>query len=226
MSMIIDWIRFILTNTSEAKRFKIYGKGRRFKLWKHLVHHRKKRMKKGGRKVKHYAQLASAVPIDDRPEYINTRTRIGDFESDNMEGKRSDKTSVSVSVDRTSRKVYIKKLNDHKALTKAKAIIQDLESTIACSITVDRGPENARHDTIEQQTGVVTYACNPYHSWVKGTVENTIGRVRRKIPKGTSVDSIQQYELTTIERWMNSTPRKCLGFLTPDEYHEKMQTTS
>ncbi|MDP2670707.1 MAG: IS30 family transposase [bacterium] len=204
----------------------IYGKGKHFKLWKYLIHHRKKRMKKDGRKVQKYARLTHAVPIDNRPEEINNRVRLGDYESDNMEGVKSDKTAVSITVDRASRKVNIKKLRDLTALTKATVLIDQFKKDGAHTMTVDRGSENSRHDKVEQQTGIITYACNPYHSWEKGTVENTVGRVRRKIPKGTSVDPIRQKTLTTIEHWMNNTPRKCLGFLTPNEFHENMQSTS
>lgn len=204
----------------------IYGKGKRFKLWKYLTNHRKKRMKHQGRKVHKYARLTHAIPIDDRPEYISNRVRLGDYESDNMEGVKSDKTAVSITVDRTSRKTSIRKLKDLKADTKATVLIDQFIKDGAHTMTVDRGSENSRHDTVEQQTGVITYACNPYHSWEKGTVENTVGRIRRKIPKGTSVDPITQRQLSAIEKWMNATPRKCLGFLTPKEFHENIQSTS
>jgi transposase, IS30 family len=205
----------------------IYGvKQKRMKLWKHLRRHRKKRMKKNGRKVAKYARLATAIPIGERPDTINKRKRIGDWETDNMEGKRSDKTAVSVTVDRMSRRVCLKKLIDHKASTKASVLIDQFTTDTARSMTVDRGPENSNHDEVSQGTGIATYACEPYHSWEKGTVENTIGRLRWRIPKGTSVDPITQQQLSAIEKWMNATPRKCLQYLTPNEFHEKIQSTS
>ena len=70
------------------------------------------------------------------------------------------------------------------------------------------------------------YACDPYHSWEKGTVENTIGRVRRFLPKGKSVDGVSQRKLDRIEETMNNTPRKCLAYLTPNEYLEKILAAS
>jgi len=72
-------------------------------------------MKKDGRKAHVYAKLASALPIAVRPYTANNLTELGHFETDNMEGKKSDNTGVSVSVDRMSRITRLRKLADHKA---------------------------------------------------------------------------------------------------------------
>ena len=63
------------------------------------------------------------------------------------------------------------------------------------------------------------FFCHAYHSWEKGTVENTNGRIRRTIPKGVSMDNISKGQIKELEYRLNSTPRKCLGYLTP---YEKM----
>jgi len=91
---------------------------------------------------------------------------------------------------------------------------------------MDRGPENAGYREIQKKLGITIYACNPYHSWEKGTVENTIRRLRRFVPKGRSVDSITQKQLNILEDVFNNTPRKVLGFLTPNEYYERIQSAS
>lgn len=205
----------------------IYGKKQvRMKLWKYLRLHRKRRMSKNGRKVKLYARLATAIPIGERPVEINERARAGDWESDNMEGKGSDTSSVSVTVNRKTRVTRIRKLADHTAAAKAEVLIVQFHQEEADSLTVDRGPENSDHERITQETQVVVYACEPYHSWEKGTVENTIGRIRWVLPKGKSVDTVTQEQLTTIEEWMNNTPRKCLGFLTPNEFRDTIHSVS
>jgi transposase, IS30 family len=208
----------------------VYGwKQRRMKLWNNLILHRKRRMKKYGRKVKAFGRLNDAISIIQRPEIINKRLRLGDWETDNMEGKRSDNSSISVTVDRMTRVTRIRKLADHTATTKEKVVTRQIKQEIKSarnSLTVDRGVENSNYKNITNNTGMPVYACNPYHSWEKGTVENTIGRVRRFIPKGNSVDGISQKDLDLIEKIMNSTPRKVLGYLTPYEYFEKIQNTS
>jgi len=84
-------------------------------------------------------------------------------------------------------------------------------------MTVDNGSENADHKQITQSLGMDVYFCHAYHSWEKGTNENTNGRVRRYIPKGVSIDAIDEKTIQLIEWQLNTTPRKCLGFRTPYE---------
>lgn len=208
----------------------VYGKKqRRMKLWEHLILHRRKRMKKNGRKVKAYGRLSEAISIKERPSIITARVKPGDWETDNMEGKRSDDTAVSVTVDRMTRITRLWKLIDHTAATKAEALLVQLkheEPLLRGSVTCDRGPENSNHTEITNIHHMPVYACDPYHSWEKGTVENTVGRVRRYIPKGNSVDGVTQKKLNRIEETMNNTPRKCLSYLTPNEYLEKILIAS
>lgn len=198
---------------------------KREKLWKYLKLHRKKRMKVNGRKVKGYTKLSEAIPVSERHESINNRTELGHWETDNMEGKRSDKTSISITVERITRKVRLGKLNGHLAKVKTDMVVSQLSSEdrgFVKSITMDRGPENSGYLKIAKSLGVDIYGCTPYHSWEKGSVENMIGRLRRYIPKGESVDDITQAYLSLLEKKFNNTPRKCLGFLTPNEYYERI----
>jgi IS30 family transposase len=66
--------------------------------------------------------------------------------------------------------------------------------------------------------GISPLFCNPYHSWEKGTVENTIGIVRQYFPKGMDLSKVTQEELNIVERELNNRPRKKLGFYTPAEF--------
>lgn len=208
----------------------VYGKKqRRMKLWEYLVLHRRKRMIKNGRKIQAYGRLSEAISIKDRPSFITARERPGDWETDNMEGKRSDVTSISATVDRMTRITRLWKLADHTARSKAEALIIQMRQEnplLRGSVTCDRGPENSNHADITDMYRMPVYACDPYHSWEKGTVENTIGRLRRFIPKGRSIDGVSQKKLDRIEKTMNDTPRKCLAYLTPNEYLEKILIAS
>jgi IS30 family transposase len=201
---------------------------KRDKLWKYLELHRRKRMKKNGRKVKEYSKLTEAIPIQERPEIINNRLEPGHWETDNLEGKRSDKSAISVTVERVMRKTKLSKLSSHTAQVKTKAVIQNLNQErkindiFVKSITFDRGPENSGYKEIGEKLKVQTYACNPYHSWEKGTVENMNKRIRRFIPKGISVEEITQDYLTLLEDKLNNTPRKVLNYLTPNEFQKKL----
>ena len=205
----------------------IYGrKQATMKLWTLLRRHRRKRMRKDGRKVKGYTKLATAIHIKDRPQEINERKTLGHWETDNMEGKRSDKTAVSVTVERVTRITRLRKLENHKAATKTAVLIPQLTADNGKTVTMDRGPENSDYETIGREAKVLIYGCEPYHSWEKGTVENTVGRVRWFVPKGSSVDGVSQKKLDEIEDWMNNTPMKILGFLTPNEFLAKIQSSS
>ena len=90
------------------------------------------------------------------------------------------------------------------------------------SLTSDRGPENSDTGQFTIKTGMPHFLCTAYHSWERGTDENTIGRLRFFIPKGTSVDSFTQSDLTRYEDIMNNTPRKALLWLTPNEVYRML----
>lgn len=203
---------------------------KREKLWKYLLLHRKKRMKKDGRKVKTgYSKLTEAILVSERPDHINKRLELGHWETDNMEGVRSDRSSISVTTERVTRIVRLSKLSGHGALVKTKALVSNLSTEddgFVKSVTMDRGPENSGYRKVRDTLDIDIYGCAPYHSWEKGTVENTIKRLRKYIPKGTSIKDIDQLYLTLLENRFNNTPRKILGFLTPNEYYERIHSAS
>jgi IS30 family transposase len=220
----------ILTIDDETIYRYIYAKRqRRMKLWVHLRHHRKRRMKHHGRKVKGCGRLPTALPIEERPVGANTRVEEGHWETDNVGTIKTDKTGISATVERKSRVIRLRKLADLKAVTKRKVLTAQMKQEnkkFQKSVTIDRGPENSEHEEFTNETHMPVYACNPYHSWEKGTVENTIGRFRFFIPKGKSIDTLTQQQLTRIEEIMNNTPRKCLSYLTPNEVYAKIQNGS
>lgn len=211
----------------------IHGKGKRFKLWKHLVRGHKKRRVKSGRKVqseKLQSKIPNAVSIDLRLKRANERSQAGHFETDLMEGKRSQKTSISFLVDRKTRYVSLGKVKNKTALEKQKVLTSQLKtleslkktnSPIARSVTTDNGSENTKHQEVSKSTGIKFYFCHPYHSWEKGTVENMIGRVRRYIPKGSDIHNLTDDQVQWVENKLNNTPRKVLGFKTPNEVMEQ-----
>ena len=85
------------------------------------------------------------------------------------------------------------------------------------TITFDNGIENMEHELLTKYVSCQTYFAHPYHSWEKGTVENTIGLIREFIPKGTDLTTVKQKDLKTIALMLNDRPRKRLGFKTPSE---------
>jgi len=188
-------------------------------LFQYLTLHRRKRMRKNGRKVKNQ-KFVNVLKIDQRPISINSRKTIGHWETDNMEGQKSDSVSVSTTVERKTRFTVLSKLNGHGSVVKTKAIIDrlsQLPTPLVKTITTDRGPENHGYQEIMDTLSTKVYFCNPYHSWEKGTVENTNGRIRRFLPKGKTLENLTESYLKRVENQMNNTPRKCLKFRTPNE---------
>ena len=198
-------------------RYIYHPHNKQYKLWQCLPHARKKRMKKAGRTVKRDSKLLGVISIDLRPDEVSERVTTGHWETDNIIGKVKDKTALSTTVERVTRYTIVSKLADRSATTKAKTVKSRLKafpSDLRRSLTVDNGSENAKFTTL---TKLPIYACHAYHSWEKGTNENTNGRIRRVIPKGISIDSISEETIAALEYHLNHTPRKCLGYLKPYE---------
>lgn len=211
----------------------IHGKGKRHRLWRYLEQRHKRRRIKTGRcvqKGKSQSKIPSAISIDMRLKRANNRSQAGHFETDLMEGKRSQKTALSVTVDRKTRHTFLGKVKNKTSEEKQKVLtfqlkqLQSLEKSdkpIVRSITADNGSENTNHGEISKDLGVRFYFCHPYHSWEKGTVENTIKRVRRYIPKGTSIRKLTNSQILWVENRINNRPMKCLNFQTPNEVMEQ-----
>lgn len=192
---------------------------RREKLWQYLPLARKKRMKKLGRRVRRDGKISEAVSIDFRPVLVAERTTPGHWETDNLIGRQTDESALSVTVERLTR-ITMLALGDKTAKEKLEGLfkrLSKLPEPLRQTLTADNGKENTKHKEITQSLGMQVYFCHAYSSWEKGTVENMNGRIRRFLPKGTSLDLIDEETIAKIEWKLNNTPRKCLNFKTPLE---------
>jgi len=88
-------------------------------------------------------------------------------------------------------------------------------------MTFDNGTEFALHHRLGSSLGVKTFFCDPYAPWQKGGIENAIGRMRRKLPRKTDLQNLPTETLRQYVEQYNDTPRKCLGFFTPNEMWRK-----
>jgi len=70
---------------------------------------------------------------------------------------------------------------------------------------------------LERELGMRSYFANPYHSWERGTNENTNGLLRQFFPKGADFKRVSQTELDRVVELLNNRPRKCLNYRTPTE---------
>ncbi len=77
--------------------------------------------------------------------------------------------------------------------------------------------EFAGHEIIAECLNTEVYFAKPYHSWERGTNENTNGLIRQFLPKSARLDNISDADIQSIEDNLNNRPRKTLGYLTPLE---------
>ncbi len=85
------------------------------------------------------------------------------------------------------------------------------------TITADNGTEFHAYDKIEDITDVMFYFATPYHSWERGTNENTNGLIRQYLPKRRSMAELTQRQCDDIANTLNRRPRKRLDYLTPEQ---------
>lgn len=189
------------------------------KFIKYLPYKKPYRRKKKGTGKK--SVIKNRVFIEDRPAFINNRSRLKDFEADILGSPKSEANRLAGVVDRQARFLAVKKIPRLKEAMKA--YDEMLKSLGALSATFDNGFENARHE----QLGISTFFCHAYASWEKGTVENSFQRLRRFIPKKSKLSNYTDEQLFAIVDLMNNTPRKCLGYKMPKEifFNEPIQFT-
>lgn len=181
-----------------------------------------KKKKKRGRKSGNKGTLDGRTFIDKRPKYINDRTRLGDAEFDFIVSGKGGRGILLVVADRKFRKSFIEPIylvkisNVH---TTAKRIKKEYLGWKTG--TTDNDLLFARHKELERELAIKIYFCNPYHSWEKGTIENTNGEIRKYFPKGSDVSKYPRKFFKDIEKKLNSRFMKCLKYQTPDEAYEK-----
>ena len=187
------------------------------RLYTHLRCAQKKRRKGYG----HYdsrGRLAGKRHISERPQCVQTRAEVGHWEADTVLGKGSRDCILSL-VERKSGLVIIGKLPSRTTESVTSRAVQVMRANPGPFITVtaDNGTEFHDYAEIERRTQAVFYFATPYHSWERGTNENTNGLIRQYLPKGASMARLTQTRCNEIAHQLNSRPRKRHGFRTPIE---------
>lgn len=185
-------------------------------LYQHLRRRGRKYQKRVHGKTSR-GRIIGRVGIEERPAVVEERSRFGDWEADTIVGL-GHQTALVTLVERKSRYTVIAQVPSLKAEGVKNAIIQRLSllQGQVFTITFDNGKEFAQHGAIAQALQAKTYFARPYHSWERGLNENTNGLIRQYFPKKTDFAKITPEEVAHVERLLNSRPRKCLGFNTPE----------
>ncbi len=178
---------------------------------------RKKRRKRYG-SYDRRGKIKNRVSIDKRPAIVDTRQRLGDWEVDTIIGKGHRHAIVSLT-ERKSRLALLRKVERKTAQAVADAVIELMKSlpVRAYTITADNGTEFADHERIAKDLNADVYFAHPYSSWERATNENINGLIRQYFPKKRSFVTITETEIEFVMERLNSRPRKCLGFKTPNQ---------
>jgi IS30 family transposase len=175
--------------------------------------------RRGKQKYAHRSKFNTIQPertIHDRPEVVERRERIGDWEGDTLCGGKG-KGSLITCVDRKSRYLAVALLSNNRAKQVTQAMCSALKDLPVHSLTLDNGAEFADFHNIEAQLNAPVYFADPRSPWQRGTNENTNGRLRFFFPRGSDFRSITQERLNQVVDRINSRPRKCLGGLSPKD---------
>ena len=165
------------------------------------------------------AAIWDRVSIHDRPAVVETRTRSGDWEADLMSFSKPGQFLL-VAQERRSRRALLVRQQTRTAQSVAdnlSAMLQALPAHLCQSMTFDNGAEFSKHYLLSRRFGIQTWFCDTHSPWQKGGIENAIGRLRRRLPRNTDLDALPAQGLALCLQRYNDTPRKCLGFKTPNE---------
>lgn len=177
---------------------------------------RKARQGRHSRKPPH-SRIPGRVDIEQRPEVVAERSRVGDWEGDSVVSAKN-RGGIATFVERNTRFTIAGHLSDKQASTFAKTA-QDLFGWVPESLcqtaTLDNGTEMAAHAVFSQPKGMDIYFAHPHAPWQRGTNEQVNGLIRRYFPKGTDFSKVTPAELDAVILKINKRPRKCLNYRAP-----------
>jgi len=196
----------------------IYHRAAQKDCWHRLLPRRKRR--RGHRPGRSPASLIKQRrSITERPAEVEGRGTPGHWEADFMLFARCGQ-GLLVLHERQTRFNMVHQPLDRKAVRTARTIgrqLGKLPQAMRKTVSFDNGNEFAEHHRLHQTLGVQTFFCDPHSPWQKGGVENSIGRLRRLLPRKTDLKLITAADLKRHVQRLNDTPRKCLDFKTPAE---------
>jgi len=205
-----------LTSVSKnsIRRYIKSVKGRRVEY--HRI--KQKRKRKRSRKRLKVTQLTDRTFIDKRPKSIQYRRYVGDVEADFVVSGKTGRGILLSVTDRKLRTSFLEQIlaittvNVHKALQRIQERFPELKS-----ISTDNDILFQKHKELEKLLGIKIYFCHPYHSWEKGSIENTNKYIRKDIPKGSDISQYSKGFMKKLEAKLNRRYMEVLNYKTPQE---------
>lgn len=166
-------------------------------------------------------RVAAKRHVSERPAAAEDRSEFGHWELDTMHGSGRD--SVVTLVERATGITLIGKVPDLTAGALNRRLIKMLRrferkhGRSFITLTADNGTEFHSYHHIERAAKLEVYFATPYHSWERGTNENTNGLIRQYLPKRMSMADVTQADCNAIADRLNRRPRKRYDYATPME---------
>ena len=165
------------------------------------------------------ATLATPRNISRRPKHIALRKSYGHWEGDTVHGKGKS-GYIATFVERKSGYLLARLLtpiqySSSGFATATEVCLSQIPKHYRITLTLDNGPEMKFPEQIERATGLAVYYANPYHSWERGTNENTNGLLRYFFPKKMSFAHLTQKDIDQAVILLNTRPRKRLNWRIP-----------
>ena len=183
----------------------------------HKKNKRRARGKADGRKT-----IRNRTWIDERPEEVNDKSRMGDWEGDTLLGRGKKHAVVSLT-ERKSQYLVLGKMEQRNwrtlnAVTQRSFKRHEQAGQLPKNtLTVDNGKEFWGHEDLAGKLNVDVFFARPYKPWQRGLNEQINGLIRQFMPKSTDLRTITVKELKRIEKLLNNRPRKKLDYRTPLE---------
>ncbi|WP_373511274.1 IS30 family transposase [Persicitalea sp.] len=187
------------------------------KLFRHMRTKGKRYAKRGSVKGKR-GQIVGRVGIDQRPQIVEQKQRVGDVEMDLVIGKNHKGALLTIN-DRATGMLkmgYVESKEAAMVQAKAVELLADWKPLLH-TVTTDNGKEFAYHKKVSEELEVDCYFAKPYHSWERGANENLNGLVRQYFPKGMNFARITEQRVNEVVDILNQRPRKRFGFRSPEE---------
>ena len=198
-------------------RYILVNKGQCGTLHRHLRCAPKMRRKRYGSHDRR-GRLEGKRHISERPDDAEHRRSVGHWEIDTVMGVGNDHCVVTL-VERATGYLLVGKIKARTMADAAKRTISLVRKHPGKfrTITADNGSEFHSYKKVEKATGAEYYFATPHHAWERGTNENTNGLLRQYLPKRTTMEHVTQIDCDRIAKWINTRPRKRLGFRSPEE---------
>ena len=192
-------------------------------LYKNLRHSGKKYNKRS-KGMAGRGCIPHRVDIDKRPDIVEKKIRLGDWELDTIIGTEQSGAIVSI-VDRASKLTKLIKVFRRTSQEVTDALIRGLRplKRFVLTLTADNGKEFTNHQKVSEILKAEFYFAKPYHSWERGLNEHTNGLVRQYFPKTKRFDEISEEDLMEVEILLNNRPRKVLEFESPIEVFNRLR---